>query len=178
MLIIGRLPADGAANTTNRFGALLVMGVIGTFFLYFAVNMAMVMGLAPVVGVPLPLVSFGGSAMIVILVGFGLVQSPMCTAQGCHHEPVRPLCCRGGQLRRIWEAPLLAAFAAAGLRAAGNRCRARKRGLHHLCPVQPGAADFTPFTRCKAVLSLWAGVERIVGNPTLTQPLAAWSIPR
>ncbi|MCC5956428.1 MAG: glyoxylate/hydroxypyruvate reductase A [Natronohydrobacter sp.] len=32
--------------------------------------------------------------------------------------------------------------------------------------------DFTPFTRCKAVLSLWAGVERIVGNPTLTQPLA------
>ncbi len=31
--------------------------------------------------------------------------------------------------------------------------------------------DFTPFTRCKAVLSLWAGVERIVGNPTLTQPL-------
>jgi glyoxylate/hydroxypyruvate reductase len=37
----------------------------------------------------------------------------------------------------------------------------------------PSAAlqDFTPFTRCKAVLSLWAGVERIVGNPTLTQPL-------
>jgi glyoxylate/hydroxypyruvate reductase A len=32
-------------------------------------------------------------------------------------------------------------------------------------------ADFTPFNRCKAVLSLWAGVERIVGNPTLTQPL-------
>ncbi len=32
--------------------------------------------------------------------------------------------------------------------------------------------DFTPFTRCKAVLSLWAGVERIVSNPTLTQPLA------
>lgn len=37
----------------------------------------------------------------------------------------------------------------------------------------PSAAlqDFTPFTRCKAVLSLWAGVERITGNPTLTQPL-------
>ncbi|MCH8466575.1 MAG: rod shape-determining protein RodA [Roseinatronobacter sp.] len=64
-----------ALNTTNRFGALLVMGVIGTFFLYFAVNMAMVMGLAPVVGVPLPLVSFGGSAMVVLMVGFGLVQS-------------------------------------------------------------------------------------------------------
>ncbi len=64
-----------AMRTTNRFGALLVLGVAGTFFLYFAVNMAMVMGLAPVVGVPLPLVSFGGSAMLVLMIGFGLVQS-------------------------------------------------------------------------------------------------------
>lgn len=64
-----------ALRTTNRFGALLVMGVIGNFFLYFAVNMAMVMGLAPVVGVPLPLVSFGGSAMLVLMIGFGLVHS-------------------------------------------------------------------------------------------------------
>ena len=64
-----------ALRTTNRFAALMVMGIVGTFFLYFAVNMAMVMGLAPVVGVPLPLVSYGGSAMIVIMVGFGLVQS-------------------------------------------------------------------------------------------------------
>ena len=64
-----------ALRSSSRFGALMVMGVIGTFFLYFSVNMAMVMGLAPVVGVPLPLVSFGGSAMIVLLVGFGLVQS-------------------------------------------------------------------------------------------------------
>lgn len=38
-------------------------------------------------------------------------------------------------------------------------------------PANP-LRDFSPFTRCKAVLSLWAGVERIVGNPTLTQPLA------
>ena len=74
MLVIGVCLLT-AIRTTNRFGALLVMGVIGTFFLYFAVNMAMVMGLAPVVGVPLPLVSYGGSAMIVIMVGFGLVQS-------------------------------------------------------------------------------------------------------
>ena len=64
-----------ALRTTNRFAALMVMGIVGTFFLYFAVNMAMVMGLAPVVGVPLPLVSYGGSAMVVIMVGFGLVQS-------------------------------------------------------------------------------------------------------
>jgi rod shape determining protein RodA len=51
------------------------MGVAVTFFLFFAVNMAMVMGLAPVVGVPLPLVSYGGSAMLVLMVAFGLVQS-------------------------------------------------------------------------------------------------------
>ncbi|MEO1000899.1 MAG: FtsW/RodA/SpoVE family cell cycle protein, partial [Pseudomonadota bacterium] len=59
----------------DRFGALLTAGVGVTFFLYFALNMAMVMGLAPVVGVPLPLVSFGGSAMLVLLGAFGLAQS-------------------------------------------------------------------------------------------------------
>ena len=53
----------------------LILGVGITFFLFFAVNMSMVMGLAPVVGVPLPLVSFGGSAMLVLMVAFGLVQS-------------------------------------------------------------------------------------------------------
>ncbi|TVS02706.1 MAG: rod shape-determining protein RodA [Rhodobacteraceae bacterium] len=74
MLIMG-VCLLSALNTTSRFGALLITGVTGTFFLYFAVNMAMVMGLAPVVGVPLPLVSYGGSAMIVLMVGFGLVQS-------------------------------------------------------------------------------------------------------
>ncbi len=64
-----------AVRTTNRFASLMVIGIVANFFLYFAVNMAMVMGLAPVVGVPLPLVSFGGSAMVVLMVGFGLVQS-------------------------------------------------------------------------------------------------------
>ncbi len=59
----------------DRFGALLTFGIAATFFFFFAVNMSMVMGLAPVVGVPLPLVSYGGSAMVVLLVGFGLVQS-------------------------------------------------------------------------------------------------------
>ena len=44
-------------------------------FSAFAINMGMVMGLMPVVGVPLPLVSYGGSAMIVLLAAFGLVQS-------------------------------------------------------------------------------------------------------
>jgi rod shape determining protein RodA len=64
-----------ALQHKDRFSALLTLGVAVTFFLYFVINMAMVMGLAPVVGVPLPLVSFGGSAMLVLLFAFGLVQS-------------------------------------------------------------------------------------------------------
>ncbi|WP_439109279.1 rod shape-determining protein RodA [Lentibacter sp.] len=64
-----------AINNANRFGALLTLGVAVAFFLFFSVNMAMVMGLIPVVGVPLPLVSYGGSAMLVLMVAFGLVQS-------------------------------------------------------------------------------------------------------
>jgi len=64
-----------ALTNKDRFASLLTLGVAVTFFLFFAVNMAMVTGLLPVVGVPLPLVSFGGSAMIVLLAAFGLVQS-------------------------------------------------------------------------------------------------------
>jgi rod shape determining protein RodA len=64
-----------ALQQRDRYASLLVMGIAVTFFLYFAINMAMVMGLAPVVGVPLPLVSYGGSAMLVLLTAFGLVQS-------------------------------------------------------------------------------------------------------
>lgn len=64
-----------AMSNKDRFGSLLTLGVAATFFLFFAVNMSMVMGLAPVVGVPLPLVSYGGSSMLVLLAAFGLVQS-------------------------------------------------------------------------------------------------------
>jgi rod shape determining protein RodA len=64
-----------ALGNRDRFASLLTLGIAMTFFLFFAVNMAMVTGLAPVVGVPLPLVSYGGSAMLVLLVAFGLVQS-------------------------------------------------------------------------------------------------------
>jgi rod shape determining protein RodA len=66
---------QSAVTNKDRFSSLVTMGVAVTFFLFFAVNMAMVMGLAPVVGVPLPLVSYGGSAMLVLMVAFGLVQS-------------------------------------------------------------------------------------------------------
>ena len=59
----------------DRFSSLMIVGVAANFFFYLMVNLSMVMGMAPVVGVPLPLMSYGGSAMLVILVGFGLVQS-------------------------------------------------------------------------------------------------------
>jgi rod shape determining protein RodA len=64
-----------AMMNKDRFSSLLTLGIALNFFLFFAVNMSMVMGLAPVVGVPLPLVSYGGSAMLVLLLAFGLVQS-------------------------------------------------------------------------------------------------------
>ena len=53
----------------------LVIGIAVNFFLYLAINLSMVMGMAPVVGVPLPLLSYGGSATLVIMLAFGLVQS-------------------------------------------------------------------------------------------------------
>ena len=64
-----------ALAARDRFSSLVTLGVAMTFFLFFAVNMSMVMGLAPVVGVPLPMVSYGGSAMLVLMAAFGLVQS-------------------------------------------------------------------------------------------------------
>ncbi|MHA1128059.1 MAG: rod shape-determining protein RodA [Alphaproteobacteria bacterium] len=64
-----------AISNRDRFAGLLTGGLGATFFFFFAVNMAMVMGVVPVVGVPLPLVSYGGTAMLVLLGGFGLIQS-------------------------------------------------------------------------------------------------------
>jgi rod shape determining protein RodA len=64
-----------AIQNKDRFSSLLIVGIAANFFLYLAVNLAMVMGLAPVVGVPLPFLSYGGSATLVLLLAFGLVQS-------------------------------------------------------------------------------------------------------
>jgi rod shape determining protein RodA len=58
----------------SHFGRLVGMGVAITFFLYVFINIAMVMGLIPVVGVPLPLISYGGTAMMTLLIGFGLLM--------------------------------------------------------------------------------------------------------
>jgi len=57
------------------FTRLLVMGLTATFALYVFINMAMVMGIAPVVGVPLPLISYGGTVMLAVMFGFGLILS-------------------------------------------------------------------------------------------------------
>ncbi len=57
----------------NQFGRLLALGVVVNFFLYVFINTAMVMGLIPIVGVPLPLISYGGTAMLTLMFGFGLV---------------------------------------------------------------------------------------------------------
>ena len=64
-----------ALRSQNQFGRLLAMGVTATLFLYAFINIAMVMGIVPVVGLPLPLISFGGTAMISVLAGFGLLIS-------------------------------------------------------------------------------------------------------
>jgi rod shape determining protein RodA len=59
----------------SHFGRLAAVGVTVTFALYVLINGAMVMGLAPVVGVPMPLLSYGGTVMLTVMVGFGLVMS-------------------------------------------------------------------------------------------------------
>jgi rod shape determining protein RodA len=64
-----------AIQNKDRFSSLLIVGIAANFFLYLAVNLAMVMGMVPVVGVPLPFLSYGGSATLVLLLAFGLVQS-------------------------------------------------------------------------------------------------------
>jgi len=61
-------------KSCNFFGKILGLGLTVNFALYVFINMAMVMGLMPVVGVPLPLVSYGGSAMIFLMFGFGLIE--------------------------------------------------------------------------------------------------------
>lgn len=64
-----------AMSTKLHFARLASVGVVATFTLYVLINTGMVMGLAPVVGVPLPLVSYGGTVMLTIMGGFGIVMS-------------------------------------------------------------------------------------------------------
>ena len=74
MLILGFCLYSALTNR-DRFASLITIGISGTFFLYFAINMATVMGLLPAKGSPLPLVSYGGTSLMILMLGFGLVQS-------------------------------------------------------------------------------------------------------
>lgn len=64
-----------ASLSHSHFGRLAASGVIATFAMYVLINGAMVMGLAPVVGVPMPLLSNGGTVMLTVMIGFGLVMA-------------------------------------------------------------------------------------------------------
>jgi len=63
-----------AINARSQFQRLLALGLTATLFFYLAINMMMVMGLAPVVGIPLPLISWGGSAMMTVMILLGVVM--------------------------------------------------------------------------------------------------------
>lgn len=64
-----------ALRARNHFGRLLAIGMTVNLFLYVFINIAMVMGLIPVVGVPLPLISYGGTAMLAVMISIGLLMS-------------------------------------------------------------------------------------------------------
>ena len=59
----------------SMFGRLLAGSITLTFFVYIFVNMAMVSGILPVVGVPLPMVSYGGTSIVTLMLGFGMLMS-------------------------------------------------------------------------------------------------------
>lgn len=64
-----------AKTCRNRFGQLVCFGFMLNFFIYYFINISMVLGLMPTVGVPLPLMSFGGSSLLSLMFGFGLCQN-------------------------------------------------------------------------------------------------------
>ncbi len=64
-----------ASTSHSHFGRMAAAGMTATFAFYVLINGAMVIGLAPVVGVPMPLLSYGGTVMVTVMIGFGLVQA-------------------------------------------------------------------------------------------------------
>ena len=73
-LIIYRIIVAGNLSRDN-FAKLYCYGFAAAFFVYVAINMSMVLGLVPIVGAPLPIMSYGGSAMLSIMIGLGIVMS-------------------------------------------------------------------------------------------------------
>ena len=74
VLIIYRITVIGN-KSRNNFARLYCFGFATAFFVYVAVNMSMVLGLLPIVGAPLPVMSYGGSSMLSIMIGLGIVMS-------------------------------------------------------------------------------------------------------
>ncbi len=64
-----------AHNCRNSFGIILAFGVTAMIFWHVVINIGMVMGLMPVVGVPLPFISYGGSSMLTNMIGIGLLMN-------------------------------------------------------------------------------------------------------
>ncbi|HAC35486.1 MAG TPA: rod shape-determining protein RodA, partial [Gammaproteobacteria bacterium] len=62
-------------SASDGFGRLLAGAVVAIFFCYVVVNIGMVSGVLPVVGVPLPLISYGGSSLVTLLGGFGVLMA-------------------------------------------------------------------------------------------------------
>lgn len=78
LLVVGLILFYGgwiAMRCRHSFGRLMAFGLMINFSIYVFINISMVMGLIPVVGVPLPLVSYGGTAMMAVVIGFGLMMS-------------------------------------------------------------------------------------------------------
>jgi rod shape determining protein RodA len=74
LFVIGRgLYLAGTAQTA--FGRMMAGSVVLSFFVYIFVNIGMVSGILPVVGVPLPLISYGGTSMVTLMAGFGILMS-------------------------------------------------------------------------------------------------------
>ena len=80
-LIIHRIVVIGHLSK-NNFGKLYCYGFAVAFFIYVAVNMSMVLGLLPIVGAPLPIMSYGGSSMLSMMVGLGIVMGCKVYNQG------------------------------------------------------------------------------------------------
>ncbi len=64
-----------SSQARERFGALLVVGLLSVIFWHFAVNIGMVIGILPIVGLPLPLISYGGSSLLTTMAALGLISS-------------------------------------------------------------------------------------------------------
>ncbi len=78
LLLVGVILAYGgwiAMRCRHAFGRLMAFGLMVNFSIYIFINVSMVMGLIPVVGVPFPMMSYGGTAMMTVIIGFGLMMS-------------------------------------------------------------------------------------------------------